>query len=337
MQKILLILLLLVGLPIQQALASNCSAATASTTISPPNITIQRDTPVGSVIGSEVVSGVVNTFTCDNASPPLTLQEFGVAGFAGNYANLMLDGRRIYNTGIPGVGYAIGITTPVVCPGTTVYVTGDNTIDGNNDNRLACSVNGAFGGQFLTAIARLTYYKTAAVTGVGTAPAQKVGDFILRNNSSLWIIPDSEIRTNPFTVTALACTVNNQTLNVPMGNVPNTSFSGVGSNPEAKYTKSFSIPLTCDAGTKVNLNLSGTVLNASEGVLALDGGTGSATGVGVQVLFNNAPLALSTTTNVGTVPAAGAYNIPLQARYYKSAAITPGTANATATFTLTYQ
>jgi hypothetical protein len=64
----------------------------------------------------------------------------------------------------------------------------------------------------------------------------------------------------------------------------------------------------------------------------------TASGVGVQVMYNNAPLALNSRIAVATTAADGTYAIPLKARYYQmQPAVTPGTANANATFTLTYQ
>jgi len=138
----------------------------------------------------------------------------------------------------------------------------------------------------------------------------------------------------------LACSVSNANINVPMGSIKTTDFNGIGSSPASNNTQSFIIPLSCNPGTKVNVTLSGTPINNATGVVALDsaGSSGIASGIGVQLLYNNAPVSLGQSINIGTTVINGAYNIPLQARYYQtSSPINAGKANSSATFTLTYQ
>lgn len=219
------------------------------------------------------------------------------------------------------------------------YVDGTNTLDGNLNNRNICASNGMFTPSII-AVARLTFYKTATVTGSGTVTGKLVGSFILRNNQSSFQLPESFININSFNITTLACSVGNASIVVPMGNIKTTAFSGVGSSPTASNTQSFNIPLSCNAGTRVFVSLAGTAVSGTTGVLALDsaGSSGVASGVGIQLLSNNAPVTFNTFINAGTVSSTGAYNIPLQARYYQTTqAITAGTANSSATFTLTYQ
>ena len=318
------------------AKAFSCSTTTSSTVLTPPAVTLQRDLPVGSLIGSEVVSGQVQTFTCSNTpSPSLTYQEFGVKGY-GNYVTT-INGRRVYSTNVAGVGYAVGATSVNTC-GNTAYADGTGTGDGNANNRLICSVNGLFGNQPLTGQARVQFYKTAQTTGTGTVSARQISSFILRNNKSSWQSPESAINIAAFNVTTIACTISNTAISVPMGTVEKRAFNGQGTWPEDSNTRSFTIPLSCNAGTRVNLQIDGSAQNALQGVLNLTGGTGSASGVGVQLLYNNAPLPLSTPLNAGVASSEGAFSIPLQARYYQTGSnITPGTANASATFTMTYQ
>jgi len=75
------------------------------------------------------------------------------------------------------------------------------------------------------------------------------------------------------------------------------------------------------------------------GVVALNT-TSTASGVGVQILNENQqPIALATPFNIASYPLSSALiTVPLYARYYQTAAkINPGTANAVATYTLSYQ
>lgn len=88
-----------------------------------------------------------------------------------------------------------------------------------------------------------------------------------------------------------------------------------------------------------------TASNSGNGVLSLDpGAAGSApaaTGVGVQVASSNGtPLPLATNQASGLILRAteSSYSIPLRARYLQTGSqVTPGPANASATFTIIYQ
>lgn len=327
----------LLALAAADARAFTCSTITGTAILTPPSVTLQRDLPVGSLIGSELISGVAQAFTCSNTpDPALTYQEFGVKGY-GSYVST-IGGRRVYSTNIAGVGYAIGMTSVNNCAGLNGYVNGTNTGDGNANNYLLCSINGLFANQPISGQARIQFYKTAQTTGTGTVNATSVGSFILRNNQNSFAQPESVIRIAAFNVTTVACSVSNTAISVPMGTVETRAFSGTGSWPGDANTRSFTIPLNCNAGTRVKLQIDGSAQNASQGVLNLTGGTGSASGVGIQLLYNNAPLPLSTVINTGTAASAGAFSIPLQARYYQTGSnITLGAANASATFTLIYQ
>lgn len=328
-----IIILIMVFLP-SLSYAYTCTTG-ATTTISPPNVTVQRDLPVGSVIGS-VSGSTVSAFTCTNSSPTLAYQQFGAKGYGKFVTNL--NGQRIYSTNIAGIGYGITITTVNNCPGHSFPVDGNDNIDGNLNNRITCAVNGMFGNQPIQGQIKVTYYKTATTTGSGTVNGMTVAAFILRNNQTNWQTPEPRVNAASFNVTTLACTVTNTAISVPMGTVEKHSFSGVGTWPGDSNTKSFNIPLSCDLGTKVNLQIDGSPQNATNGVLNLNSGTSSASGVGIQLLYNDQPLAIGTSFLTGTTTTSGSYNISLKSRYYQTSNnITTGIANSSATFTLVYR
>ena len=140
----------------------------------------------------------------------------------------------------------------------------------------------------------------------------------------------------PFQPTVPSCTVNSETLTVQMGDVQKTVFTGKGStSPE----KGFNLALHCNANTKVYTTVSGTADPSKvQGVIALATGTGAATGAGVQIIYNNQPVSLGTLMHLQDVISESDISVPFQARYYQTgASITGGQANATATFTMTYQ
>ncbi|WP_165830334.1 MULTISPECIES: fimbrial protein [unclassified Pseudomonas] len=114
-------------------------------------------------------------------------------------------------------------------------------------------------------------------------------------------------------------------------------FKGVGSGTKAQR---FTIDLNnCPAGMagiSYRLDPVGTVLSAANGVMALN--AGGASGVGLQILRDNGTvLPLSSSISYLRNPASGNYSIALQARYYQTSKnITPGAANASVQFTITY-
>lgn len=339
MKRLILISSIVMGaglLPLS-ALAFTCKQVTALTTLSPQNITVQRDIPVGSVIGTQITSGTVAAYSCTNSDPKLSYQQMGIKGYGTYVGNF--NGRRVYKTNIEGVGYAIGGVSVSACGGTTRWVDGvTGTADGNPNNRTICSVNGIFDSQPITLKAMITFYKTAEVTGSGTVTARNVGAFILRNNQSGWFSPESDINISSFNVTTLACTVNTPVISVPMGSVNKNEFSGLGSWPGNVNTRNFTIPLICNAGTRVNVRLDGNVNDAAKGVININSARDGASGVGIQLLHGNNPLMLGVPFFSGENLTQGRYDIPFQARYFQTGnVINPGTANASATFTLTYQ
>ncbi|CAI1551103.1 fimbrial protein [Serratia proteamaculans] len=302
---------------------------TASSSISVPNMVVQRDAPVGSQIGTEVVAGNVQFFSCDTI---LTTPSWSwYVKSHGSYVTTIGD-RRIYSTSIPGIGYAIGMEDTNNCLTIIRYVT-----ETNNQNML-CYTDKA--GMFTTFTmkgkARLTFYKTAPITGSGVVNSANVGAAILLDNGT-WR-PDSALIMNSFTVTTTACSVTNTAIKVPMGDVLKTAFTGQGSTTAEK---DFNINLDCDAATRVNLTLEDpTGKSPLPGVLALTPATSgsTATGVGVQVLYKNAPVTFGNMFTITTTTAKNTLTIPLKARYYQTAAtVTGGQANSRATFTLTYQ
>ncbi|PMQ06095.1 Type-1 fimbrial protein, A chain [Dyella sp. AD56] len=129
---------------------------------------------------------------------------------------------------------------------------------------------------------------------------------------------------------------------VPLGQWPQTTFTGIGSTSGAKPVN---ISLnSCPAGLNsitYRVDPVTTVVNATQSVVALDASS-SATGVGVQLLDSSGtqPVPLQTWITFTGYNAAmgGDYTIPLQARYYETAAaVSPGVANTAMTFTMQYQ
>lgn len=107
----------------------------------------------------------------------------------------------------------------------------------------------------------------------------------------------------------------------------------------------FDIKLNCEAllsGTfRVLMQLDGDAVSglSDSGVVALNTAS-TASGVAVQILNENQqPIALKTPFTVASYPVSAALiTVPLYARYYQIAEkVNPGSANAVATYTISYQ
>jgi type 1 fimbria pilin len=139
-------------------------------------------------------------------------------------------------------------------------------------------------------------------------------------------------------VTSIACSLDSSSINVPLGGIMATQFTGIASTAG---DKSFDVGLSCDKSARINVSLAATQ-NADTietSVLALSGAgqTGTATGVGVQLLYGDTPLEINNNILLKT-SAGGQETLPFTARYYQTqAAVGAGLANSSATLNITYQ
>ncbi|WP_254211021.1 fimbrial protein [Burkholderia multivorans] len=152
-------------------------------------------------------------------------------------------------------------------------------------------------------------------------------------------LPVATIKTTGFKITTPACSV--PSVNVDMGSLTLDRFAGVASTAG---DKPFDLRLTaCPAGrTGIYYRFDPTtqvVPGTGNSVAALNGSSG-ATGIGLQLLDGNGkPVQFGQSTKMtGYTGAAGDYSVPFRARYYQTAAtVTPGSANASITVTMSYQ
>ncbi|NWC65393.1 fimbrial protein [Cedecea sp. P7760] len=304
--------------------------ANDSVTLDLGHIVVQRDAPVGTVVATFNDSrlGSRNSFVQCDSSGFVTRWAQGSGGFL----PVSYNGQTLYQSGVPGLAFRV-VTSGA---GSTAGRYGTGPLPRQIAN-TACTWSadwwrlcGGTWGNY-----RLQLVKIAQVTGSGPitmgsiTQAQVVGE----TNVMDYTIGSGSVQT-------VACSVLNSAITVRMGKAKNTDFSGPGST---SGDADFAIKLNCDAETKIRLTLapgSGGALDSSRGILNLDAAQAgqTATGVGIQVLYNNAPLELGNMMSIATTSSDGAYSLPLAARYYQTQAnVTPGRADANATFTMTYQ
>ncbi|HDL7824297.1 TPA: spore coat protein U domain-containing protein [Yersinia enterocolitica] len=134
------------------------------------------------------------------------------------------------------------------------------------------------------------------------------------------------------------CTLTTPTINFNLGEHQQNSFNRIGATGR-EVTQP--IILACNPTTKYSLSINGDD-GGAPGVIKLTQEPGAASGIGVQLLTakDNQPVNLTIPKEMGI----SAYSnnvtetIDITARYYQTETkVTPGSANASATFTMTYQ
>ncbi|CAG2145602.1 fimbrial protein [Ralstonia mannitolilytica] len=320
----------------QEAFAYICYTENNGITVQPNDLTVPRDLPVGSVI-AEVATGVVSTFRCKNTEPRILTQQVGIRAVGTHVADF--DGKRIYKTNVEGIGYAVGIKSAPdsgwgPCANITHWIDGSNPETPNQ--YIYCTANGGpFSALPRQGQALIRFYKTAESTGAGSVPIMQAGGFILRNQD-FWPY-EFPIYIGTFKVGAMSCTVKNTLIPVKLGDVPVSEFKGPGTSPPSR-TQAFSIPLNCAKGTSINVQLDGAAHDATQGMLKVNEGPTAATGVAIQLLYDDKPVQLAKRFLWQVTDAEGNYSIPLKARYVQIAgSVRAGVANGSATFTLTYR
>lgn len=296
-----------------QVYAANCYLlqSTVTDSVSSLAIKVQRDAPVGTILSEQNVGPWTWGVAYCNGAAQIYL--------AMSYAGGITEGNNIYRTNLPGVGVRLSW----------------GKVPFTNPANLG---EGISGGYLTSNIHTLQIIKTGPVTS-GTLNPGMIGRYYVvskLDNSSADVTVINMGSGN--TVTQLACSLNASNIQVPLGDVLATEFTGVGKTLKPKV---FNVGLACDANAKINVSLGGTQNSESSdsSILQLTnaGSAGVAKGVGVQLLYNNTPLKLNQLLALKT-SAGGQETFPFTAHYYQTAAnITAGSANATATLNISYQ
>ncbi|WP_261373167.1 fimbrial protein [Yersinia bercovieri] len=157
-------------------------------------------------------------------------------------------------------------------------------------------------------------------------------------SNNMWISGLGFILGLPIYIRINSCVLDTPDINFNLGKQQQKDFTRVGPIGSGQTQK---IALTCDPNTKYFLQVDGNAEPGHSGVMKLTPGAGVATGVGVQLLANSQPVEFSKAKEMGNTATSGTNikeTIDITARYYQTEnRVTPGTANASATFTMTYQ
>ncbi|HAS0882609.1 spore coat protein U domain-containing protein [Enterobacter roggenkampii] len=300
------LLLLLTLISVESIAGCTNNIATQNFNLNFSTITAQRDVAPGTVVAAQ--SGIYNVnFSCTDSSN--TYQE------AMNGTSL---GNSLYDIGVSGYGVRVS----------------ENDSGGGFHHYFPMSFTlGSYSASYMY---KVELVRTTDPAVSGTLRSGQIANVSITNQFFIatWNITGGSI-------TTLACSLSSGSLSFPIGNIPATSFgSTVGTTPSnAQVTQT--LGLTCNPGANINISLSGQqnpdVANTSVLALSGQGGPGVAKGVGVQILYGGAPLNLNNTVFLQQ-SGGGLVSLPIVARYYQTqTAVSPGTANATATLNITYQ
>ena len=319
---------------VREAVADACTAIN-STFAMPGKLIIPQDLPVGSQIGTDIVTSAYQTYS--NCTKTTTGNMNVGIGTNATYVEA-IPGARLYATGIPGVSFSLAAVQVAGC--TSLSRIGDNSgYQGNLNMHNVCANSGVW--STVSFQYTLRFYKTATTTGSGNVSSLAVGYSFVRFDGSGFITPDANLTVTGLTTQTTACSVTGSNISVNLDHADLKDVSRVGSTAGSK---AFNIGLNnCDAGLNVSMYLSAGGAgssNTSLGLLNADSNS-TASGFGLQLLYNGTPVQLGPTGafRVITSPttSGASYTIPMTVRYYQTdTQVTPGKVNSSATFTMIY-
>lgn len=293
----------------------NISPRTPSFQAQFPEVLVQRDTPVGAILAEYTTTPATNVATCQSTGVNNT-----VSATIGLKSPSTIP--NVYNTNLPGIGVSVLVDSARIKGylSPTISYTWPN-IGGN-----------------LSSVHRLNSYKVSLIkTGEvtpGTVSATNLAYFYANDDTGKVGAPLSLTGT----IKNVACSVKTTAVNISLGDILTSRFSGVGSTVG---DRAFTLTLDCDPGTAINLTLQGNRnTDASDNnVLALTsaGDSQVADGVGVQILNDEVPLKINERISVRTATKTNEI-LSLKARYIQTKnSIKTGFANASATLSISYQ
>lgn len=238
---------------------------------------------------------------------------------------------RVYATSVPGVGLRLTLFSPKGPLGSTT-----TNFPGQQYVPSYFSGVGFYGSDYF----QVDLVKTAESTGNGPlAP----GTYATISGDDGLSAVTLSINANSVTIASSSCAVDAGSLTIPVefGSVSLKSFAGPGS---AVTGRNFAIQLNCPGGQGAAKNiyvaLDGVEDPAAvgKGALQITQGTGSASGVAIQLLDSHGvPISFRQPALIGSTKELKP-SVQYTARYFQTGPqVMPGVANGTATFSVSYK
>lgn len=328
------------------AQAVDCTTATYYPSFSPTvptSISSNRDaqTP-GVLVGSNALSASQNVSHYTGAQCGGQYYKFRSIGTLVPGITYAYGGRThpVYETGIPGIGYALMAqvyngSSNTSSPWSAITSDWMQIPSGSTEGRAMVRVAIVFTG--------------ALVSGTHSAPSRQIAELVQVKSAG---DAPSGIYLNALkiNVTATGCSLTSATQSdIPLPQLLATRLASIGDVSDASGTTSLRV--NCKQPTSVYVTLTDVVTPTNTGNVLSLAPDSKATGVGVQFFKQGSatPLGFGPDSSskgntnqwlAGTLTGSsgGNLNIPLVAKYVKTAPkITPGSVNARASFTLSYQ
>ncbi|HDR2161780.1 TPA: oxidoreductase [Enterobacter cancerogenus] len=270
-------------------------------------------------------------FTCSKG----TLEPGSSAISSGMTVTLDGVNYTLFETGVQGVGYIIGLKD----------FNGSAWIPLQSGMTQSYPADGTNGyASDLGWSAKVTFIKTGMPlkSGVYQIPAINAAILTAYNNE----VKTAKVIINPtsITVTASGCTVGTKSANVELGNIDIHTLPAVGSTSPSG---SFNVSLTCDANVAVHAVMTDQTTPSNTSSVVTLTGDSTASGVGVQFFYNGTgPLMMGPDSSaagtanqffIQSTSSAQTLSLPFQANYIRTGELVPGTANALASITFSYQ
>lgn len=323
---------------------ASCSSVGATSTITVASITVPTGAKVGDQLSAEFDGPGVNVMRCTSTSN-LTYQGLNIQHYGEEHVSVV-NNRYIYATGIKGIGFSLGAYSNS-CSGYTSD-TWVHTMQNTTASQKVCTITTNFVKNF-TGYPMVQFYKIAdnASDTKTSLSGAFIGYMLGRTNETgdTGTYDLSPINLTINKIISGSCSVTTNPVSVNLGTVNTQDFkttigSYTGSDPQE-----FNIGFNCTtSGMPVSISITGgvaaaTIAQTLNGIMGLT--SGGATGVGIQILDStrSSPFPLGEINNVISSSISGVQNVKLYARYVQipNKTITSGQANATATFTVTYQ
>jgi len=312
--------------------------ATLPQTVNQTDLSVLRDLPIGSPIPNTHVD-IHLTMQCKTGAFDTTTNIVIFDLYVGTALTSVPGLSNVYTTGtLPGIGLRMLDSAGRPMPIESI------TVDGCTHLQAVLLGTGTNSTTTMTFNGALELVKIADTVATGSQTIQfqpgVCGQVWGNNNSSdsLWKIVSSISRPSVTT-----CTVANKDISVAMPVISGSTLPSIGSTAAATP---FKIELTCNAGATLFMTLTdaSTPSNTSDKLTATADST--ATGVALQIFREDGTTvsygpdsSLPGTTNQHLIGATtdGIQLIPFTAKYIRAGAVTAGSLNGKATFTLSYQ
>lgn len=313
--------------------ASNCSyingTSASSYTVTVPPLDVQRDVSAGTILwdSGALVAPNKTTVKCTAVSP---------IWIGYDDADLtpvnVLDNNGIYQTNNPGITIRIwwmNITSSGASSDPTAFqspkVKGSSSTCGGS-GCIYTDMHGKFDVQLIATGKPITdeplqLSRFSASRSYDETPVLYVS------------FTDADVIVN-----SASCVLNSKNIAVDLGKqIMGTDLVQPG---DTSPPVGFTIDLTCDPNTNVNVLFSGATVSGDNTTLALNNLTdsSSAQGVGVQVLYNEQPVTFGTLLSTVQSVAQGGVILPFKAHIVRlNKALKAGEVNAIATFDMIYR